>query len=81
MQSCDLVLLEGFKDGRYSKLEVWRWAVGRPTLWPEWPNILAIASDAPVATTPHSAGRQFAQLDLADTAAIAAFALSNAAAR
>jgi molybdopterin-guanine dinucleotide biosynthesis protein B len=75
MQHCDLVLIEGFKNGGFPKLEVWRAEVGKPTLWPEWPGITAIASDTPLPPTPVT------RLDLSDTASIAAFVLSNAAAR
>ena len=49
LQGCDLVLIEGFKGGEFPKLEVWRPAGGRPPLWPNWPGIVAIASDAPQA--------------------------------
>ncbi len=47
LQHCDLALIEGFKNGDFPKLEVWRPAVGKPLLWPDWPGIVAIASDAP----------------------------------
>jgi molybdopterin-guanine dinucleotide biosynthesis protein B len=47
MAHCDLVLIEGFKNGSFPKLEVWRQAVGKPPLSPEWPGIVAIASDTP----------------------------------
>jgi molybdopterin-guanine dinucleotide biosynthesis protein B len=82
MQHCDLVLIEGFKHGNFPKLEVWRGSVGAQTLWPDWPGIMAIASDTP----PRSAVQQsvtpgLAQLDLADTAAIAAFVLAHAVVR
>lgn len=46
IQDCDLVLVEGFKGGAFPKLEVWRAAVGKPALWPEWPGIVAITGDA-----------------------------------
>ncbi len=75
LQSCDLVLVEGFKGGDFPKLEVWRAEVGKPTLWPEWPGIVAIASD----TALHSP--DVARLDLADVRAVADFVLSNAAVR
>lgn len=32
LQPCDLVLIEGFKDGNFPKIEVWRSEVGRATL-------------------------------------------------
>jgi len=72
LQHCDLVLIEGFKNGSFPKLEVWRTELGKPTLWPAWPGIGAIASDAALP----QAG--VTRLDLADTAAIASFVLSNA---
>jgi len=75
LQHCDLVLIEGFKNGGFPKLEIWRGEMGKPTLWPAWPGILAVASDGPLPAT------GITRLDLADTAAIAAFVLSNAATR
>ncbi|MBA4177605.1 MAG: molybdopterin-guanine dinucleotide biosynthesis protein B [Leptothrix sp. (in: Bacteria)] len=74
LQRCDLVLVEGFKDGDFPKLEVWRAELGLTTLWPAWPGIRAIASDGP----PPSA--EVTGLDLADTTAIADFVLAHAAA-
>jgi len=50
---CDLVLVEGFKRAAYPKLEVWRSALGRPLLQPEDPQILAVASDVPLAGVRH----------------------------
>lgn len=82
MQHCDLVLIEGFKHGHFPKLEVWRASVGKPTLWPDWPGIVAIASDTPP-TSPSEQGVTpgLAQLDLSATAAVATFVLSHAVAR
>jgi len=45
----DLVLVEGFKREAHPKLEVYRAALGKPLLAPNDPNIVAIASDGPVA--------------------------------
>ena len=45
IQDCDLVLIEGFKSGHFPKLEVWRESEGKATLWPNWPDIVGIASD------------------------------------
>lgn len=75
LQHCDLVLIEGFKQGEFPKLEVWRAELGKPTLWPHWPGIVAIASDN-VAALP--AGP--AQLALADVQGIADFVLAHATA-
>ena len=49
LQHCDIVLIEGFKDGDFPKIEVWRGALERSTLWPQWPGIVGIASDQPKA--------------------------------
>ena len=43
----DLTLVEGYKWERMPKLEVFRPSLGRPALYPEDPDILAVASDAP----------------------------------
>jgi molybdopterin-guanine dinucleotide biosynthesis protein B len=45
----DLVLVEGFKREAHPKLEVYRASVGKPLLHPGDPNIVAIASDEPMA--------------------------------
>jgi molybdopterin-guanine dinucleotide biosynthesis protein B len=45
----DLVLVEGFKREAHPKLEVYRASVGKPLLTPDDPNIVAVASDGPVA--------------------------------
>ena len=45
----DLVLVEGFKRETHPKLEVYRAAVGKPLLAGDDPNIVAVASDGPVA--------------------------------
>jgi len=45
LQTCDLVLIEGFKQGDFPKLEVWRAALNKPPLWPTLPGVMAMASD------------------------------------
>ncbi len=45
----DLVIVEGYKREPHPKLEVHRVAVGKPLLQPQDPNIVAIASDRPLA--------------------------------
>jgi molybdopterin-guanine dinucleotide biosynthesis adapter protein len=82
MQHCDIVLIEGFKHGDFPKLEVWRAELGKPTLWPEWPGIEAIASDTPAAVPSQpDAVPDITRLELSDVPAIAAFVLSKALAR
>ena len=48
----DLVLVEGFKRHPVPKLEVHRPSVGNPPLWPEQPEIVAVASDEALAECP-----------------------------
>lgn len=75
MHDCDLLLVEGFKSGEFPKLEVWRAELGRPTLWPDWPGITALACEGrPPVVPPHC-------IALSDTAAIADFAWAHAASR
>ncbi|WP_020177176.1 molybdopterin-guanine dinucleotide biosynthesis protein B [Methyloferula stellata] len=61
----DLILIEGFKRDPHPKIEVHRAANGKSFLYPEDPNILALATDAQDAKLPLPS----AHLD--DTAAIA----------
>lgn len=64
----DLVLVEGFKHEAFPKIELHRPGLGKPLLFPEDPDILAVASDVPerIAT-------ELPVLDLNDPTAIAAF--------
>jgi molybdopterin-guanine dinucleotide biosynthesis adapter protein len=48
----DLVIVEGFKREPHPKLEVYRAAVGKPCLYAEDPDIVAIASDPPMPDLP-----------------------------
>lgn len=75
LQHCDLVLIEGFKQGDFPKLEVWRPSQGREMLWPQWPGIVGIASDEP---RPAQAGQDLPWLDLHDAEALAGFVLAQA---
>ncbi len=45
----DIVLVEGFKTNPHPKIEVFRPSLRRPPLFPERPDIVAIAADTPVA--------------------------------
>ncbi len=64
----DLVLVEGFKHEAFPKIELHRTATGRPLLYPEDPDVIAVASDEPLSLPPRVAG-----LDLDDIPAIAEF--------
>lgn len=68
MTPVDLLLVEGFKRQPIPKLEVWREATGRPLMFPDDPNIVAVASDTPLRTV-------LPQLDINDADAVAAFIL------
>ncbi len=73
LQTCDLVLIEDFKQGNFPKLEIWRAAVGKPHLWSDCTGIVAMATDGgtSVAALP--------TLDLSDVAGIADFIDKHAA--
>jgi molybdopterin-guanine dinucleotide biosynthesis protein B len=82
LQHCDLVLIEGFKQGHFPKLEVWRASEGKQPLWPDWPGIVAIASDEPTCDLPQTTqGAMPARLLLTDVSVIADFVLANATKR
>jgi molybdopterin-guanine dinucleotide biosynthesis protein B len=67
---CDLVLVEGFKNEPVPKLEVYRPANGKPPLWPDNSNVVAVACDEPVKTP-------LPVLDLNDIDAIATFVIDT----
>ena len=46
LSPCDLVIVEGFKRADIPKIEIWREANGKPMLYPQDPNIVAVACDA-----------------------------------
>ena len=56
LKAVDLVLVEGFKRDPLPKIEVFRAANGKPPLYPQDPNIVALISDAaePPAGLPHA---------------------------
>jgi molybdopterin-guanine dinucleotide biosynthesis adapter protein len=45
MDPVDLVLVEGYKAHPFPKVEVHRPALGKPPIWPEDTNVLAVATD------------------------------------
>lgn len=72
----DLVLVEGFKHASYPKIEVYRRAVSEPPLYPQDPDILAVASDHDL--TPRVEGRAPPHaLSLDDPRGIANFILER----
>ena len=74
LSPCDLVLIEGYKEAPYPKLEVHRAANDKTLLAATSPeNIVAVASDAAISL---SAELAVPVLDLADRNAIANFILA-----
>ena len=71
LEPVDLVLVEGFKSHPFPKLEVYRQALGKPPIWPDSPDVVAVASD----TEPDTGGRTL--LALNDPAAVAAWVLGH----
>ena len=67
---CDLVLVEGFKQEPIPKLEVYRPENGKPPLFPGRSDIVAVASNAGVATS-------LPRLALDDVAGIADFVMNT----
>jgi len=67
---CDLVLIEGFKQEPVPKLEVYRPENGKPPLFPERSDIVAVATDAAIDT-------DLPKLPLNDMAAIADFIIAT----
>ena len=65
----DLVLVEGFRGEAVPKIEVHRPDLGHPPLFPDRPDIIAVACDAP----PHADPGQRPLLDLNDPEAVAGF--------
>jgi molybdopterin-guanine dinucleotide biosynthesis protein B len=65
---CDLVIVEGFRsEGRIPRIEVRRSTVTDPPLYPNDPNVIAVATDTPVDDCP------LPVLELNDADRIAAF--------
>jgi molybdopterin-guanine dinucleotide biosynthesis protein B len=71
MTPVDLLLVEGFKDVPFTKLEVHRAALGKPLLHHDNPEIVAIASDAALT------GTALPLFSLDDVPAIARFILAT----
>ncbi len=71
MSPVDLVLIEGFKHEPHPKLEVHRPALGKPLLAAEDPEVVAVASDAPID------GLALPRLELDDIPAIADFVIDH----
>lgn len=66
----DLILVEGFKQELFPKIELSRQALGNPLLFPQDPSIIAIATDAEL-----PASTDISVLDINQPAQIAGFIL------
>lgn len=69
----DLILVEGFKHETLPKIEIHRPALGNPLLFPNDPQIIAIASDIPLELE----NQRITQLDLQQPTMIAQFILER----
>ncbi|CAG7857064.1 hypothetical protein MCAMS1_01778 [biofilm metagenome] len=49
----DLILVEGFKATAFPKIEVYRQQLDKPLLYPDDPNIIAVASDVTLELPPN----------------------------
>ena len=74
LRHCDLVLVEGYKREPIPKLEVHRAQTGRPWLFPDDANILAVASDV---DPPHD----FPRIDIDAVSQLTDFILNHALSR
>lgn len=72
LSPCDLVLVEGFKSTPVPKLEVHRPSHGCPLIFPDNPNIVAIATDA---TPERPVPSGLTHLDMNDPDAVTEFIL------
>lgn len=52
MSPVDLLIVEGYKTHRHPKIEVLRPSIGKPALWPDDPDVVAVASDEVLAGLP-----------------------------
>jgi molybdopterin-guanine dinucleotide biosynthesis protein MobB len=64
----DLVLVEGFKQARFPKIELHRPSLAKPLLFPQDEDIIAVATDSPLILPPH-----IEALDLNNPGRVAAF--------
>ena len=76
LSPCDLVLIEGFKQHPFPKLEVYRHMGARAPLWPNTPGVVGVATDAPSLSA--LTGVSLAHFDLADVQPLADFVWANA---
>jgi molybdopterin-guanine dinucleotide biosynthesis protein B len=73
LSPCDWIFVEGFKREPIPKIELWRGELNRTHLYPEDPNIVAVASDVPLPLCP------LPVLPINDPAAIVEFMINRMA--
>ncbi len=66
--SLDLLLVEGFHEQHFPKIEVHRGVIGKPPMYPNDPDVIAVATDAPLPGDEHPP-----ELPIDDAEAIAGF--------
>ena len=71
MTPVDLLLIEGFKNHKHDKLEIYRESIGMPLFCSEDEQIVAVACDSPLE------GLHIPVIDLNETAAIADFIIEH----
>jgi molybdopterin-guanine dinucleotide biosynthesis protein B len=70
LSPCDLLIVEGYKNEPIPKVEVHRREGHTPLLYPDDPNVVAVATNEPLDT-------KLPQLDLDDAEAVARFILQH----
>ncbi len=68
MESLDLILVEGFRHEPIPKIELHRPALGKPLIFPDDSNVMAVATDGPLAVA-----TELSLLDINDVVAMAEF--------
>lgn len=68
LSPCDVVLVEGYKNAPFPKVEVHRPSVGKPLIYPGNSHVVAIATDVPVEAP-------MPRFDINDPAAVAEFVI------
>jgi molybdopterin-guanine dinucleotide biosynthesis protein MobB len=68
----DLILVEGFKQVAFPKIELFRPSVGKPALYPQDASVIAVATDAVLAVP-----TDLPVLDINDPEAVAEFILQR----
>lgn len=71
-KNLDLILVEGFKAEKFPKIELHRSGLGQPLLYPDDPDIVAVASDVALALPD-----ALVALDLNQPGAVAEFILAR----